>query len=213
MSEHFGSRVTATTTPASSAATAVSASRGVIHLGYRGWSGRQAPGWMRWTVIATVGVRRTWQSLWVKRMLFLAWLPAVWFGIGFFIWEQAALYPEWRQLLTPFLQGMPHTPEFDGIRESIRNGNLEVSRHAVWGWLLQTFFRYPQGVLVVMIVGMISPPLISQDIRSRAFLLYFSRPLTRGEYLLGKLGTLCAYLAMISTVGRLELRIRFIVAR
>jgi hypothetical protein len=47
--------------------------------------------------------------------------------------------------------------------------------------------------------------LISQDIRSRAFLLYFSRPLSRFEYLLGKLSTLWVYLALISVVPCLVL--------
>jgi ABC-2 type transport system permease protein len=179
--------------------------RGVHHLGYRGWSGRTAPGWMRWTVICAVGVRRAWQSTWLRRTLFFAWLPTLWFGLGFFMWEQAVLHPEWRASLTPFLRTMPPTPEFNGIREAIRSGDLEGSRHLVWGWLLQTFFRYPQGVLMVMIIGMIAPPLISQDIRSRAFLLYFSRPLTRGEYILGKLATLWTYLSLISTLPALSL--------
>lgn len=179
--------------------------RGVHRLGYRGWAGQLESGWMRWTVISSVGIRRAWQSRWLRRMLFFAWLPAVWFGVGFFLWEQAALYPEWRQTLTPFLQGMPPTVEFNQIRESVRTGDLESSRHTVWAWLLQTLFRNPQGVLMVMVVGLIAPPLISQDIRSRAFLLYFSRPLTRGEYLLGKLATLWAYLSVISTMPALAL--------
>lgn len=179
--------------------------RGVHRLGYRGWSGRLESGWMRWTVISSVGIRRAWQSRWLRRMLFFAWLPAVWFGVGFFLWEQAALYPEWRQTLRPFLQGMPSTAEFNQIRESVRTGDLESSRHTVWAWLLQTLFRYPQGVLMVMVVGLIAPPMISQDVRSRAFLLYFSRPLTRGEYLLGKLASVWAYLSMISTLPALAL--------
>lgn len=58
---------------------------------------------------------------------------------------------------------------------------------------------------MVMVVGLIAPPLISQDVRSRAFLLYFSRPLTRGEYLLGKLASVWAYLAVISTLPALAL--------
>lgn len=121
------------------------------------------------------------------------------------MWEQAVLHPEWRQTLTPFLRNMPSTAEFEGISSAIRSGDLEGSRHLVWGWLLQTFFRHPQGVLMVMIIGMISPPLISQDIRSRAFLLYFSRPLTRGEYILGKIATLWTYLSLISTLPALAL--------
>ena len=58
---------------------------------------------------------------------------------------------------------------------------------------------------MVMVVGLIAPPMISQDVRSRAFLLYFSRPLTRGEYLLGKLSSVWVYLSVISTLPALAL--------
>jgi ABC-type transport system involved in multi-copper enzyme maturation permease subunit len=203
--EGHSSGVSPATVPVASEPIGASAGHGVNHLGYRGWSGRRSPGWLRWTVISAVGVRRAWPNKWLKRMLLLAWLPALWFGIGFFLWEQAALYPDWRDTLTPFLQGMPHTPEFANIRQSLQTGNMADGRHTVWAWLLQTFFRYPQGVLMVMVVGVIAPPLISQDIRSRAFLLYFSRPLTRSEYLLGKLGSVWAYMLLISMVPALSL--------
>ncbi len=179
--------------------------RGIHQLGYRGWSGLRAPGWTRWIVISEVGLRRAWQNQWLKRLLFLAWLPAVWFGIGFFLWEQAALYPEWRQMVQPMILNLPPTPVFEQIKESVRLGNLADSRHTVWAWLLNSFVRYSQPILMVLVVGLIAPPLISQDSRSRAFLLYFSRPLTRGEYLLGKMATLWAYLALISTVPSLML--------
>lgn len=177
----------------------------VHHLGYRGWSGRLAPGWTRCLAIAGVGVRRAWQNMWLRRMLFFAWLPSVWFGLGFFFWEQATIHPQWRQTLTPVLQSMPDTRQFNEIRVGVQTGEMEQSRHTVWAWLLLTFFRYPQSVLMVMIIGMTSPPLISQDIRSRAFLLYFSRPLARGEYLLGKLASLWLYLSLVSTAPALAL--------
>ena len=178
---------------------------GVHQLGYRSWSGVVAPGWASWMVISEVGIRRAWQSQWLKRMLFLAWLPALWFGIGFFLWEQAAQYPDWQQALTPMMRQLPKTPPFEEVKTSVQTGNLADSRHTVWAWLLQSFFRYPQAVLMVLLVGLIAPPLISQDIRSRAFLLYFSRPITRGEYLLGKLGSVWAFLGMITAVPALAL--------
>lgn len=185
--------------------TSVPTGRGVNNLGYRGWSDQLESGWTRWLVITKVGAVRAWQSRWLRRMIFLAWLPAIWFGVGFFVWEQAAFHPEWRQMLRPFLLRVPQSPEFDALRQGLVSGNLEDSRHTVWAWFLQSFFRYPQAVLMVMVVGVIAPPLISQDIRSRAFLLYFSRPLTRCEYLLGKLASLWGYLALISMVPAIAL--------
>jgi hypothetical protein len=197
--------VSSTVVGAQADLTSVPSTRGVNSLGYRTWSDQLSPGWLRWTVISEVGIKRAWQNRWLRRMLFGAWLPALWFGFGFFVWEQATERPEWRELLRPFLNGMPQTVEFEGLRSALRDGTEEGTRHAVWAWLLQTFFRYPQGILLLMVVGMISPPLISQDIRSRAFLIYFSRPLTRIDYLLGKLMSLWGYLAVISTLPALSL--------
>lgn len=195
----------ATVLEARSELTSVPTTRGVNNLGYRGWSDQRESGWTRWLVITKVGAVRAWQSRWLRRMIFLAWLPAIWFGVGFFIWEQTAFHPEWRQMLRPFLSRVPQTPEFDTLKAGLATGQLDDSRHTVWAWFLQSFFRYPQAVLMVMVVGVIAPPLISQDIRSRAFLLYFSRPLTRAEYLLGKLASLWAYLALISAVPAIAL--------
>lgn len=84
--------------------------RGVNRFGYRGWSGELESGAMRWTVISAVGIRRAWQSRWLRRMLFFAWMPAVLFGIGFFVWEQAALFPEWQRPAMNFLGGLLPAP-------------------------------------------------------------------------------------------------------
>ena len=174
-------------------------------LGYRRWSGQLDSGASRWFVIAKTGVRRAWQSRWLRRMLFFAWLPALWFGVGFFIWEQSMLDSRWREAMTPFILQMPRTGPLAGIRDGAVMDDSVAARHAVWSGLLHTFFRYPQGVIMVLVVGIIAPSLISQDLRSRAFLLYFSRPLTRSEYILGKSGTVWFYLAMIATSPALSL--------
>lgn len=106
--------------------------------------------------------------------------------------------------------------EVDARRMAIRRAQHQVTRwfpglplledrHGVWAWLLFIFFRYPQGMLMVLVVGLIAPALIAQDVRTRAFLLYFSRPLTRWEYILGKLAVVCGYLLLITTVPALTL--------
>jgi ABC-type transport system involved in multi-copper enzyme maturation permease subunit len=152
-----------------------------------------------------MGIRRAWQSRWLRRMLFFAWLPAVWFGVGFFIWEQSLLYPDWRRFLLPFLQDIPNIEPLRDAVQQLNPRNPDAARHTVWSWLLQSFFRHPQGFLMVMVVGLIAPALISQDLRSRAFLLYFSRPLTRAEYVLGKSATIWTYLLLIATIPALGL--------
>ncbi|WP_010583019.1 ABC transporter permease [Schlesneria paludicola] len=179
--------------------------QGIHNLGYRGWSGQLASGWTRWLVIALVVIRRSWQNTWLKRILFFAWLPTLWFGTGLFLWEQASNYPEWRAIVVPLTRGLPRTPVMEELIAALRIDDMAGQRHLAWGWLLKSFFRYPQAFLMVLMVGLIAPPLISQDIRSRAFLIYFSRPLTRTEYVIGKLAGLWAYLAMISAIPALVL--------
>ena len=75
----------------------------VHNLGYRSWTGQRTSGLTRWSVISGTGIQRAWQSKWLRRMLLFAWLPAVWFGVGFFLWEQSLINPEWREGLMPFL--------------------------------------------------------------------------------------------------------------
>ncbi len=168
-----------------------------IHdLGYRGWHDQLASPWTRWLVIAEAGARRAWQSSWLKRMIFFAWLPVVIFGTGFFLWEHSVVFSDVRDGARVFLPEQASV--LKGMNDNFSVNDEMLARHSVWSWLLCTFLRYPQGALMVMMVGIIAPPLISQDVRSRAFLLYFSRPLQRWQYALGKLATVWFYLLMIS---------------
>jgi len=187
-----------------------------IHdLGYRGWKGKLSPYAMRWWVIATNGIRIAWRSFWLRRMLLLAWAPALTLGLGFFLFEQYREVLENPAAEVMFDRGferivrvLPNSGSVvDGLG-NIRNlspNELGDLRHDVWALLLLTFFRYPQGVLMVLIVGLIAPPLISSDVRTRAFLFYFSRPITYGEYILGKAAVVFCYLMMITTLPSLVL--------
>jgi ABC-type transport system involved in multi-copper enzyme maturation permease subunit len=58
---------------------------------------------------------------------------------------------------------------------------------------------------MLLLIGLIGPPLISRDVRSRAFLLYFSRPLSAWEYVLGKASVVWFYIGAISTAPALTL--------
>ena len=175
-----------------------------IHdVGYRSWHERLCSPWTRWAVIAEAGVRRAWNSTWLKRMMFFAWLPAIWFGVGFFLWEHSLLNRDMREAVQIFLPR--HLSGLSGLSESMAVDDEDAARHSVWSWLLYTFLRYPQGGIMVLMVGIIAPPLISQDVRSRAFLLYFSRPIARWQYALGKLATVWFYLLMISAAPALVL--------
>ncbi|NQT36189.1 MAG: ABC transporter permease subunit [Planctomycetes bacterium] len=95
--------------------------------------------------------------------------------------------------------------EFRTAKKSRKFKLTPAVRHRLWSWLLLSFFRYPQGTLLVFVVGLVAPSLIARDVRSRAFLLYFSRPITRVEYICGKMAVVWVYVIMITTVPALAL--------
>jgi ABC-type transport system involved in multi-copper enzyme maturation permease subunit len=188
-----------------------------IHdLGYRALQEPTGPRMPRWWVIAQTGLRLSWKSQWLRRMLFLAWLPAVGLGFVLFFYELSMIQPiqqmgvqeqvgtELRMSAQELFLRNLGLPNSDPVIESIVD-NPAGSRREVWAFLLLTLFRYPQGFLMVMVVALVAPPLISRDMQSRAFLLYFSRPLGRIDYVLGKAIVVWTYLALITTVPALTL--------
>ncbi len=251
-----------------------------IHdLGYRKWDGKQGVFWLRWVVIAQGGIRLAWKSQWLKRLMLVAWTPAILFGFAFFSYEQFSLLREtnpevkswiWRarismaedpeeiveilkeaeenQALDSIQLGFdaqeqwkkiqqrnevfedweeerrlghrpgprrgppPRPDESNGLsalapRDLVKDAlrDPDVARNDVWAYLLMRFFQYPQGLLMVMVVGLIAPQLISNDVRSRAFLSYFSRPINRVDYMVGKSAVVWCYLALITTAPALVL--------
>jgi ABC-2 type transport system permease protein len=183
-----------TTAPSEPAATPIR------DLGYRGWQGAMIPDAMRWWVIAATGVRMAWRMMWLRRLLFFAWMPAAIFGTPFFLYEQALQERAWMREAV----GVIRTLAGEEIARQFQE-DPAGTRHLVWSWLIKNFFQWPQAYLMIVLVGLVAPPLIARDMRSRAFLLYFSRPLTRGEYILGKAATVWTYLLLITAAPSLTL--------
>ena len=146
----------------------------------------------RFWVIAQTGIRLAWRNAWLRRLLFFAWLPAIYMAGLLFLYEQLraqieARIPVYTRL--PWLEGVPITGD----------------RHQVWACLMWIFFRYIQLFPILLLVGQIAPPLVARDVRTKAFLLYFSRPLARFEYVLGKMVVVWGYLVMISALPAIAL--------
>ncbi len=184
-----------------------------------------------------------WQSTWLRRLLLAAWIPALYFALGLFVYEQwltrmadsivhrlggdeslkpivvkllagepIEKLPPAQRAMASFALSMirPHLDELhqEGrkyLEELLPGVPLTMDRHTIWCWLMEIFFRYPQGVVMFLIVGLVAPPLVSNDVASKAFLLYFSRPISCTQYVLGKLCTVWVFLVMISAIPALVL--------
>ncbi len=209
----------------------------VNNVGYREWNGQKRGSFSRWMAIASTGTRIAFKSQWIRRMLFVSWLPVLYIATGFFIFEkfmddrtreainanqakdQSDLSKMMRDAqreirgqrkkqgnIPPEMMGFfGALPKSQELIKSIMSDKPSDARHTTWCWLLMVFFRYPQGLLMLVLIGIIVPPLISRDLRSRAYLMYFSRPIGRFEYVLGKVAIPATFLTMITLLPAMTL--------
>ena len=162
-------------------------------VGYRAWNNeRCGPSSTIW-VIAWTGIRLAWESRWLRRMVFFAWSPALLFAASFFAFEQAVDEGRLTSLGTAAQRGrnldgigMLGTVLADALGGNTDEVDVETTRHLVWSRLLLAFMRAPQAMLLAAVVGLVAPTLISRDLRAKAWLIYFTRPVGRTEYILGK---------------------------
>lgn len=172
----------------------------IIDLGYRKWDGERSSRLLRPLAITATGLKLVWRGVWIRRLLLLAWLPAIPMGIGFFIYEQSLQDPRFQALAVDLTGDLMNRPE---LAERLA-ADPQDARHDIWALMLLNFFRYPQAINIVVLFGLVAPRLISFDLRSRAHLLYFSRPLTVAEYLVGKGLVLIVLLSLTVTIPALS---------
>ncbi|MFM7136212.1 MAG: ABC transporter permease subunit [Planctomycetota bacterium] len=175
-------------------------------VGYRGWHGRPRPGGAA-GVIATTGIRLAWKSRWLRRVILFAWSPALVFAGGFFAFEQAV-----DEGAVGAGRHVSRRLDGFGLLGSLLAENLggslddaDQARRTVWSRLLLAFMRAPQAVLLAVVVGLVAPRLIAGDLRAKAWLVYFTRPVSRGDYVLGKIAVLAAIVSLVTLVPAIVL--------
>jgi ABC-2 type transport system permease protein len=75
----------------------------------------------------------------------------------------------------------------------------EVVTEPLWTIIFTIFYKIQLNFAMVLVV-LVGPGLISQDLRYNALPLYFSRPLTRFDYFVGKLGVIAFFLGVAAIV-------------
>ena len=188
-------------------------------VGYRAWQGRRRGPWSAAVAIATTGTKLVWTSRWLRRAVFFAWSPALFFAASFFAFEQAI--DEGR--ITSLQERAARGGDLDGIgllgtiladtlgrsdaaeTHVNRDAELVATRRLVWSRLLLAFMRAPQAVLLAVVVGLVAPALISRDLRAKAWLVYFTRPLSGIHYIAGKIAVLTTVVAAVTVLPALAL--------
>jgi len=159
----------------------------IFDQGYQHWKGTVSGHAWRWLAITRQGLRGQLKgsiSL-IRILLLMALMPALVLVVVIALWglfEQGSqtIIDLLKPILPPGVAADPHT-----------------YRHAVWTISYSFFFKF-EIFFIMLIVVIAGPNLISRDIRFNALPLYFSRPLTRLDYFLGKLGVIAALVAAVA---------------
>jgi len=161
----------------------------IFDQGYQHWSGGLASHAWRWLAITRHGVRQGLKSRLLRYFLLVAWIPALGLVVAVSLWglleRGSSLASAFFGLMSFLLPGMVTDP---------RHYRVDFWRLS-YGYFLQIELRL--SMILILLVG---PSLISQDIRFNALPLYFSRPLRRIDYFLGKLGVIVIFLGLVVIV-------------
>src|SRR2546426_7200836 len=148
---------------------------------YRRYGGGRAPRGRAWAVIAAAGIRT-----FIGRRMFLGLLLLSWsqFFVRAVQFYAAANLPQ-------ILAG---------------NGAAAASFFAPTPATFRDFFD-KQDLFVFVVTVYVGAGLIANDRRANALQIYLSKPLTRAEYVFGKLAILMAFLALVTWLPAIVLLI------
>lgn len=148
----------------------------VYKRGYEPYEGSLTPEWSRFLIIARYAYRRVFDSR---------------FLVGFFV--VSAIYP----LVCAALIYLPYNAAAEAFLEGRKLFPIDGDFFAKYlGW---------QGMLAFMLTGFLGPGLVAPDLANNALPLYFCRPFSRTEYVIGKMAVLAILLSVITWVPGLLL--------
>ncbi len=165
----------------------------VFDQGYQHWSGTLSGHALRWLTISRHGVRVGMKNIFLRLLVITSWLPAVGLAFMLCLW---GLLEQKSALVAPLL------PFLSGLFDPDMLANPRNYRVDIWTLCFHYFMQIELtfSMVVILLVG---PGLISQDLRFNALPLYFSRPLRRLDYFVGKLGVVAWFLGMVVVVPSL----------
>jgi ABC-2 type transport system permease protein len=137
--------------------------------GYRRYRGEKARTGTGWIVITRAGLRTFFAKRAFLALLLLAWMP--------FLTRAIVIYASYAASGIPQAGFLKPTPET--FRGMLGPGGIE-------------------GVLIFLITVYVGSGLIANDRRANALQIYLSKPLTRAEYIVGKLAILMTFLLLVT---------------
>jgi ABC-type transport system involved in multi-copper enzyme maturation permease subunit len=166
-----------------------------IGSGLRKWTGGLRPAVSRWFVITATGVRMELAKRRTKILVYLAWTPLIYYGLMFL---GVAWLTQHESKATIAIASEVLGEVFNAaLVQEILHNPADIQK-GIWTMLFFSYYHIPQAILTGGIVGIVGSGLIAQDQKGNAFLLYFSRPISRSEYVLGKLGVIAFFVCTVT---------------
>jgi ABC-2 type transport system permease protein len=160
----------------------------IFDQGYQHWQGSLSGHGWRWLAVTRHGVRVGMQNRFVRMLILFAWFPALLLVGVISLWGMVEQKAEAAMSL---LASIGFAQEFID--------NPATFRLTIWTYTFR-YFILTELFYVLLLVTMVGPGLISQDLRYNALPLYFSRPVRRIDYFLGKLGVIGCLLLMVAVL-------------
>jgi ABC-2 type transport system permease protein len=165
----------------------------IFDQGYQHWSGTLSGHSWRGLAIARQGMRVGKKNRFVRVLMLVSWLPALLLAVALCVWGLLERNSSIVAPLLPILRSYLNVE----ILQNPRSFRLEI-------WTIcYDFFLITELYLSMILVLLVGPGLISQDLRFNALPLYFSRPMKRFDYFLGKLGVIVAFIGTVTIVPSL----------
>jgi len=160
---------------------------------YQHWDGVHLGIWRRRLAIAYNGLRACLQLKGMWQMVAVCWIGGLavagfMFMIGQLLVADSVVV-QWAANLNPQLQSFVH------MLTSWLEGHPEISVHCTQNVLFHYFCTY-LTIPSIFALGLIIPFLITRDLGSNAIVIYSSKAVSRGDYLLGKFSTAFGLLSL-----------------
>lgn len=160
----------------------------IFDQGYQHWQGRLSGHTWRWLAVTRQGVRAQMKNRFTRLVVLFALLPAIALALMLIAW---GLLEQQAEFIRPVFAFLNFPREMLAEPRSFRLPIWNAAYH---------FFFTAEMFFFMILVMLVGPGLISQDLRFNAMPLYFSRPLRRFDYFVGKLGVIGYFLALVAIV-------------
>lgn len=174
----------------------------IHYLSYEHWEGKPEKRLFRWAPMVPYHLRLFLKKKLIWLLLFLSFGPTIGVSIAIYVASPEGPVGENLEMLFEMVDVGGQIDPRLGRAEELLNKNMPLADRylaaARQGFSL--FLIYFQSFFVLITCSIVGSGLIARDMRSNALEIYLTKPLTRVDYVLGKLTVIAAFVFLVTFV-------------